>query len=102
MEGELVAIWITTIFTAGGVLYTMRRNGSRGKKQDTELKTELKLAIQSITKKLDDPKNGLGAIKDSTDAQKVHCTEVSTRLCTKVEKHDSEIDALQQWVRRKL
>jgi len=93
---ELIAIWITSTFSAIGVIYAIARNGSRGKKQDEQLKTELKMEIKGVRNQLDDPENGLSAIKKSVDDQKLHCAEVSTRISGQVERNVEEIHTLRK------
>jgi len=96
MDVSLIPVWITTTLTAGGVVYAIARNGSRGKKQDEQLKAELKLEIKLIKKQLDDPENGLSAIKKSVDDQRLHCVSTSTRLEGQVITNASEIDNLRK------
>ena len=78
MEGTVVALWITTSATAVGVIYTIVKNGRSRTKQDTELKVELKKDIESIQKKLDDPNDGLGAIRREISGMKEHCAGVTS------------------------
>jgi len=96
MDIGLIPVWITTTFTAGGVIYAIARNGSRGKKQDEQLKAELKLEIKVIKKQLDDPENGLGAIKKSADGMRLHCAEVSTRIEAQTQTNTDEINILRK------
>jgi len=93
---SLIPIWITSTFSAIGVIYAIVRNGNRGKKQDEQLKTELKMDIAGIKAKLDDPDNGLGSIKRCVDAQRLHCTEVSTRIEGQVMTNTGEIANLRK------
>jgi len=95
MDG-LVPVWITTSFTAIGVVYAIVRNGSRGRKQDEQLKTELKMEIKTIKSQLDDPENGLGAIKKSADGMRLHCAEVSTRIEAQTQTNTDEINILRK------
>ena len=74
-----------------GVVYAIMRNGRRGKKQDDELKMQLKMEVSSITKALGNPDTGLGAIKKCVDEQRLHCTEVSTRIEGQVSTNAKEI-----------
>lgn len=78
MDGPLVTLWITTSATAIGVVYTIVKNGRSRTKQDTELKVELKKDIESIKKVLDDPNDGLGAIRREVSAQREHCAGVTS------------------------
>jgi len=100
MESGLIPLWVTSIGTAAGVIYAIVRNGSRGKKQDDQLKTELKMEINTIKSKLDDPENGLGSIKKSVDDQKLHCVAVSTDLAARVKTNTDEINLLRKSKRK--
>ena len=93
---SLIPIWITSTFSAIGVIYAIVRNGSRAKKQDEQLKTELKMEIKSIKTQLEDPENGLSAIKKATDGMKLHCAEVSTRIAGQVKTSTEEIAILRK------
>ena len=77
MDGVIIALWITTSATAGGVIYTIAKNGRSRTKQDTELKVALKKDIDSVQKMLDDPNDGLGAIRREVSAQREHCAGVT-------------------------
>jgi len=78
MDGAIIALWITTTATATGVVYSLVKNGRSRAKQDTELKVELKKDIESIKKVLDDPNDGLSAIKREVSAQREHCAGVTS------------------------
>ena len=93
---SLIPIWITSTFSAIGVIYAIVRNGSRGKKVDEKLKSELTMEIKVIKSKLDDPENGLSAIKKSVDDQRLHCVATSTRLEGQVKTNTSEITNLRK------
>ena len=93
---HLVPLWISSTFCAIGVVYAIIRNGSRGKKQDDQLKLELKMEIKATKDQLDDGENGLSAIKKSTDGMKLHCAEVSTRIEAKANTNSQEIDNLRK------
>jgi len=77
MDGVIIALWITTSATAGGVIYTIVKNGRSRSKQDADLKVALKKDIESIQKVLDDPNDGLGAIRREVSAQREHCAGVT-------------------------
>ena len=96
MDGSLIPIWITSSCSAVGVIYAITRNGQRGKKQDDQLKMELKAEIASIKMKLDDPNTGLGVIKKCVDDQKLHCVAVSTRIEGQVNVNKQEIANLRR------
>ena len=93
---NLIPIWITSTFSAIGVIYAIVRNGSRGKKQDAQLKTELKMEVAGIKEKLDDPDTGLGSIKKCVDDQRLHCVEISTRIDSQVKTNTDEIANLRK------
>jgi len=78
MDGVIIALWITTTATAGGVVYSIVKNGRSRAKQDTELKVELKKDIESIKKVLDDPNDGLSAIRREISSQREHCAGVTS------------------------
>jgi hypothetical protein len=78
VDGPLVALWITTSATAVGVIYTIVKNGRSRTKQETELKVELKKDIESIQKSLDDPNDGLGAIRREVSGMKEHCAGITS------------------------
>lgn len=78
MDTAIIALWITTSATAIGVIYTVVKNSKNRTKQDTELKVELKKDIEAIKKVLDDPNDGLGAIRREVSAQREHCAGVTS------------------------
>ena len=78
MDGAVVAVWITSSVAVIGVIYTIVKNGRSRSKADTELKTELKMEIALIKKTLDDPNDGLGAIRREVSAQREHCAGVTS------------------------
>jgi len=96
MDIQLIPIWVTSTFSAVGVVYAIVRNGRRGKQQDEQLKTELKMEIKAIKSQLEDPENGLGSIKKSVDSQRLHCVETSTRIEGKVDTNAQEIVTLRK------
>ena len=78
MDGAIIALWVTTLTTAVGVVYTIVKNGRSRAKQDAELKVELKKDIESLKKVLDDPNDGLSAIRREVSAQREHCAGVTS------------------------
>ena len=96
MDVQLIPIWITSSFSAIGVIYAIVRNGRRGKQQDEQLKTELKMEIKAIKTQLEDPENGLGSIKKGVDDQRLHCAEVSTRIEAKANTNAQEIATIRK------
>lgn len=78
MDGPVIAVWITSSVAIVGVIYTIVKNGRSRTKADTELKTELKKDIEAIKKVLDDPNDGLGAIRREVSAQREHCAGVTS------------------------
>jgi len=93
---HLVPLWISSTFCAIGVVYAIIRNGRRASKQDEQLKMELKMEIKTIKNQLDDPENGLSAIKKSSDGMRLHCAEVSTAISAQVKTNASEIAILRK------
>jgi len=93
---SLVPIWITSTASVGGVIYAIVRNGSRNKKQDAQLKTEIKMEVGVIQKQLEDPETGLSAIKKSVDDQRLRCAEVSTAITGQVKTNSDEIAILRK------
>jgi len=96
MEIQLIPIWITSTFSAIGVVYAIVRNGRRGKQQDEKLKTELSMELKVIKKQLDDPENGLSAIKKSVDDQRLYCVATSTRIEDQANTNSQEIATLRK------
>ena len=94
MDGAIIALWITTIATATGVIYSIVKNGRSRAKQDAELKVELKKDIESIKKVLDDPNDGLSAIRREISAQREHCAGVTAGF-------EQRISGLEKKLRRK-
>ncbi|MFH0809828.1 MAG: hypothetical protein V2A77_05100, partial [Pseudomonadota bacterium] len=58
-------------------------------KSDTILRTELKASIGALKDKLEDPDEGLGAIKREVNSMKQHCAAV-TSGCAERFKHVEE------------
>ena len=94
MDGAIIALWITTTATATGVIYSIVKNGRSRAKQDAELKVELKKDIESIKKVLDDPNDGLSAIRREISAQREHCAGVTAGF-------EQRISGLEKKLRRK-
>jgi len=68
-----------------GLILTLVRNGRSQSRSMGKLEGTLVTSIGNINNRLDDPNNGLSAIKGAVDEQAVHCARVSTGLATKVE-----------------
>jgi len=96
MDVQLLPIWVTSIFSAIGVIYAIVRNGRRGKQQDEQLKTEIKMEIASIKAKLDDSDTGLGSIKKCLDNQRLNCAQISTKIESQVSTNAQEIANLRK------
>lgn len=77
MDGAIIGLWATSSAAVIGVIYTIAKNGRGRVKADTELKTELKKDIETIQKRLDDPQDGLGAIRREVSGMKQHCAGVT-------------------------
>lgn len=80
MDGVIIALWITTTASAGGVIYSIVKNGRSRSKQDADLKVALQKDIESIQKVLDDKNDGLGAIRREVSAQREHCAGITSRF----------------------
>lgn len=80
----ILAQWAATLGIAGGLIYTIRKNGKARDEKDTQLKTELKSEIEHINKKLDDPTDGLKAIRSVVEEQRVYCAKTSSGLTERV------------------
>ena len=93
---QQIPLWITSIAAAVAAIYSIWRNGSRSKKKDDQLKTELKSEIGTIQKSLSDPNFGLGAIKKEVSDFKVNCASVSTALSAQVRTNAEEIANLRK------
>lgn len=96
VDYALVIHGLATICVAGSLIYTVRTNGKKERVKDTELKTELTGKIENVTKKLDDPNDGLGAIKKAVEEQKVHCAKVSSTIAEQAKANRRDIDKLQR------
>jgi len=79
-----IAQWIATIVVASALAYNMRQNGRNRDAKDIQLKSELKSELNNVKNKLDDPENGLGAIKKSLDDWKIYCARTSSTLTQKI------------------
>ncbi len=84
-----VAQWVATACVAGGLVYTWRHNNNEQNQSDIKLKIELKAEIATVTKRLDDPLEGLGAIKREINGVKQNCAAV-TSGCSERFKHVEE------------
>lgn len=80
----IVAQWVATILIAAGLGYTIHNNGRGREQKDIQLKSELKSEIEHVKNKLDDPNDGLRAIKKSVDEQKLYCAKTSSALIERV------------------
>lgn len=86
-----IAQWIATAVVAGGLVYTIRRNGRNNKESDTRLKTELTMELRSIKERLDNPQEGLGAIKRELSDMKQHCAAVTSTFSEKIAHAEAEL-----------
>jgi len=74
MDIGAIAQWAATIAIAAGMAWTWRRNGRNQAEKWGSFTNEIK----NLREKLDDPNQGLGAIKKSVDDQKTHCASVTS------------------------
>lgn len=76
---------IGVVIIGVGLILTLIRNSRSQSRSMGKLEGTLVTSIGNINNRLDDPNNGLGAIKKAVDKQAIHCAKVSTGLTTKVE-----------------
>lgn len=76
MDGAVVAQWCATGVIAVALIVSWVRNGKNQSEEWGSLQTEVK----NIQKQLDDPNQGLGAIKKSVDEQKTHCASITSEF----------------------
>jgi hypothetical protein len=79
-----------------GFCYLLYTNGRGQVRKDEQLKTELKAEIGRIKDQLEDPKTGLGAIKETVTDQKILCAQVSTRITGQVERNAQDLKELRK------
>jgi len=94
MEEPVIAVWITASVAVITSVYTIIKNGRSRTKSDTQLKTELKMDIETIQKLLDDPHDGLGAIRREVSSMKLHCAGVTSTFEQRIqtlEKRDNDM-----------
>lgn len=99
MDGNALAIvaqWVATICVAGGLAYTWRRNSKENHQVDTKLKTALSLDIEGIKDRLDDPNEGLGAIKREVHGIKEHCASVTSGCSERFRHVEDDINKLEK------
>lgn len=77
--GEIIAL-VGLGVVAFSLGMTWIRNGRSQAKRDGVMEERIK----GINKKLEDPKTGLGAIKESVENIKVHCAEVTSSFAEKI------------------
>ncbi len=73
-----------------GFGYTYYRNGRNTSRKISDAVTAVQSDIEHISETLSDPHSGLGAIKESVDAQKNHCADLSGRLDERVKSIEKE------------
>lgn len=88
-------------FTGGGLIYTIRKNGSAQKRRDIALAeaqvardAEVANNQKAILSRLDDRESGLQAVNIKMGKQATHCAEISTALTERVAGHDRELKEL--------
>lgn len=67
-----IAQWTATALIAAGLLYTTRVNSNHRQVLDTKTKSDLQKDIEGIKERLDDPKEGLAAIRREITTLKVN------------------------------
>lgn len=96
MDGGAVAQWVGTGLVAAGLAATWIKNGKSQAKSDTVLKTELKASIKGIQDKLDDPNDGLGAIKREINGMKEHCAAVTSGCAERFKHVEDDVHRLEK------
>ncbi len=85
---------IVTIIVVISFVYTATRNGKRLTEEDATLKTTLSIGLLTLNNKLDDPRNGLTAIKQEVGEMKERCA----RCQEKIERAEKDINGLRERV----
>lgn len=96
IQGATVAASLAAV---AGTAYTMAKNGRSAAKDKAALQKALQddikglnTKVSTINERLDDPDNGLRAIKRSTDAMNMNCAKVHSGLAVTIENMQKEID----------
>lgn len=84
MESGVAAQWAVVGVALISQAALWLKNGHKESRNETEERTQIKDDIKVIKDRLDDPDNGLAAIKRGIDEQKLNCASVSTRLSTRL------------------
>lgn len=84
---------VATVSVAGGLLYTIRRNGKADLVTDTKFRSEVKGELKNIKEALDHPQDGLKAIKKSVDEQCARCAKISSTLVEQVKSARRDIES---------
>ena len=74
---EIISIFGVCLIGIGFIVTWVRNNKSQAKYM-TEMETRQNERIKTVFNKLDDPNNGLGAIKKAVDKQQVNCARISS------------------------
>ena len=88
---SLAGTGIVSLSAAGGVIYSIIRNGRTQNRKDTELKTMLKSEIANIKDKLDDPNEGLGAIKKEMKSIQLNCASVTSGFKARIDGLEEDV-----------
>jgi len=109
MQPEIIALWVMTIAATGAsvsavvAVLKFSRNGKLAVEakihDETQSDTTIRQDIKHIKKALDDPQNGLSAIKSEVESQKVRCAQISTELSGRITGNEKTIDDIKK-VRR--
>lgn len=91
-----VAQWVATACVAGGLAYTWRRNSNERNQIDIKLKTELTGELKAIKSKLEDPLEGLGAIKREINGMKQNCAAVTSGCAERFKHVEEDVDKLEK------
>lgn len=70
--------WIGIILVAIGLIYEVARNSKGDSQKDIQRWTRFEGTVDNINKKLDDPVDGLQAIRKTVEGIQVHCASVTS------------------------
>jgi tRNA C32,U32 (ribose-2'-O)-methylase TrmJ len=99
MDGGDIAQWVVTICVVIALFINMRRNTKADTNQaskETSQAAEQKNEIKHIIQRLDDPNDGLGAIKRAITKQELHCRQISTELTGRIRESEEDIQQLRK------
>lgn len=94
MDGVAITQWVATVLIACGLIYNIRQNNKKEKERNGKLKTELSVEIKGIKSKLDDPQDGLGAIRREISSMKERCAAVTSGFAERIKHAEQDIEKI--------